>query len=81
MDLSKWLNDERLLANLIGIHVVLAVILIASIILRKLLKNSGDHLTRWTALQWLEGISREAVKGLRSMLFWSTAATAVSVSP
>src|SRR5436305_34328 len=72
MDLSRWLNDERLLANLIGIHVVLAVVLLVSIVLRKLLKNGGDQFARWTACHWLEGASKEAVKSMRSMLFWTT---------
>ncbi|MSQ95230.1 MAG: mechanosensitive ion channel family protein [Gemmataceae bacterium] len=72
MDLSKWLNDDRLLTNLISIHVVLAVVLIVSVILRKLLKNGGEQFVRWTGLHWLDGISQEAVKGMRSMLFWTT---------
>lgn len=72
MDLSKWLNDERLLANLIGIHVVLAAILLVSIILRKLLKNGGDQFVRWTGLPWLDGASKEAVKSMRTILFWTT---------
>lgn len=72
MDLSKWLNDDRLLANLIGIHIVLAAILLVSVILRKVLKNGGDQLARWTGLPWLDSMSKEAVKGLRSMLFWMT---------
>src|ERR1043165_728382 len=72
MDLSKWLNDERLLANLIGIHVVLAVVLFVSIVFRKLLKNGGEQFVRWTGLHWLDGISKEAVKAMRSLLFWCT---------
>lgn len=72
MDLSKWLNDDRLLANLIGIHIVLAALLIVSVVLRKLLKNGGDQVARWTGIHWLDGVSKEAVKGMRSMLFWTT---------
>jgi moderate conductance mechanosensitive channel len=72
MDLSKWLNDERLLANLIGIHIALAVVLILSILLRKLLKNTGEQFIRWTGLTWLESASKEAVRSMRSMLFWVT---------
>ena len=53
MDFSKWLNDERLLANLIGIHVVLGAILVVSIVLRKLLKNGCEQVARWTGLHWL----------------------------
>jgi small-conductance mechanosensitive channel len=72
MDISKWLNDERLLANLIGIHVVLGVILIVSVVLGKLLKNGCEQVARWTGLHWLDSASKEAVKGMRSILFWST---------
>jgi small-conductance mechanosensitive channel len=72
MDISKWLNDERLLANLIGIHVVLGVILLVSIVLRKLLKNGCEQVARWTGLHWLDRASKEAVKSMRSILFWST---------
>src|SRR6516225_10014961 len=32
MDINKWFNDDRLLANLIGVHIALAAILIASIV-------------------------------------------------
>lgn len=74
MDLAKIFNDERLLANLIGIHIVLAVLLVVSVILRKLLKHGGESAARWTGLHWLDGVSKEAVKGMRSMLFWTTVA-------
>jgi small conductance mechanosensitive channel len=74
MDLTQWLNDDRLLANLIGIHVVLAIILCVAIILRKLLKNGCEHLARLTGIQWLDGFSKEAGKGVRAIVFWSTVA-------
>ncbi len=72
MDLSKWLNDDRLLANLIGIHLVLAVLLILSVVLRRSLKSASEQLARWTGLQWLDAVSKEAGKGMRAVLFWST---------
>ena len=74
MDLSKWLNDERLLANLIGIHVVLAVVLLLSIVFRKVLKSCGEQIGRWTGLTWLDKFGKEAFTGMRSILFWSTVA-------
>jgi small-conductance mechanosensitive channel len=77
MEFSKLLNDDRLLANLISIHVVLAVLVVVSIILRKLLKNGGEQVSRWTGLTWLDGVSKEAVKGMRAMLFWTTIALMV----
>ncbi len=72
MNFSQWLNDDRLLANLISIHVVLAVLVILSITLRKLLKDGSDQVAGWTGLSWVAGISKEAVKSMRSVLFWST---------
>jgi small conductance mechanosensitive channel len=72
MDLSKWLNDERLLANLIGIHIVLGVILLVSIVLRKLLKTGSEQVSRLTGLAWLDDASKEAGKSLRTILFWCT---------
>lgn len=72
MDLSKYLSDDRLLAHLIGIHVVLAVIVVCSIALRKLLKTGGEQVARWTGFEWLDGISKETVKSIRPLLFWTT---------
>ena len=72
MDLGKWLNDDRLLTNLISIHVVLAVVLIVSVILRKLLKNGGDQFVLWTGLQWMETATKDAVQSMRTILFWCT---------
>ncbi len=72
MDLNQILNDERLLANLIGVHVVLGVILGVSILLRRLLKQGGEQVSRWTGLAWLDSLGKEASKGLRAVLFWAT---------
>lgn len=72
--LSQWLSDDRLLANLIGVHVVLAGLLILSIVIRKLLIHGGGQLVRWTGLHWLDGVSKEAVRRMRSLLFWTTLA-------
>lgn len=72
MDITKIINDERLLANLIGIHIVLGVLLLVSVVLRRILKNGGEQVARWTGINWLDGVSKEAVKGLRNLLFWTT---------
>jgi small conductance mechanosensitive channel len=69
---NSLMNDERLLAHLVGIHVVLLVILFASVALRKALKHGGDQFVRWTGLHWLDGMSREATQSMRAMLFWAT---------
>ena len=74
MDINKWFNDDRLLANLIGVHIALAAILIASIVFRKLLKTGSEQIVRWMGLRWLGRASKEAIKGMHSILFWSTVA-------
>ena len=55
------------LANLIGIHVVLAVILLISVILRKLLKTGSEQVSRWTGLGWLDDASKEAGRSMRTV--------------
>jgi small-conductance mechanosensitive channel len=74
MDLSQYFRDERLLANLIGMHVALALILVVSVALRKLLKRGGQGLGHWTGLRWLDGLGKEATRGLRAVVFWTTLA-------
>ncbi|MCI0378635.1 MAG: mechanosensitive ion channel family protein [Gemmataceae bacterium] len=69
---GDWFADDRLLANLVGLHVILAVFLVVSVILRKILMQGGDVLVRWTGLHWLDGISKEAVRKIRALLFWAT---------
>jgi small conductance mechanosensitive channel len=68
------LNDERLLAHLIGIHVVVALLLIGSVALRKLFKHGGRRLAGMSRQPWLHGLSRQAHRGLRNVLFWITLA-------
>lgn len=70
--IGVWLSDDRLLANLIGLHIVLCAVLIISVVLRKVLIHGGDELARWTGLHWIDGFSKEAVRRIRSLLFWTT---------
>jgi small conductance mechanosensitive channel len=66
------LNNDRLLANLVGIHVILGALLLASVLVRKTFKHGGRQFVRWTHLHWLEGLNREAHRSLRGLLFWVT---------
>jgi small conductance mechanosensitive channel len=69
---NSVLNNERLLANLIGIHVVLGGLLVFSVGLRKLFKHSTKRFVRWSELKWLHGLDRQAHRSLRCGLFWLT---------
>ncbi len=70
-----WLTnfaDDRLLTNLIGLHIILGAVLLVSVIMRRIIMHGGSHLVRWTGYRWLDGFSKEAVRHLRALLFWST---------
>src|SRR5687767_2984227 len=70
--ISEFLGDDRLLANLIGVHVILGGILVVALIIRKVLLHGGDSLVRWTGLHWLDQIGKEANRRVRSLMFWTT---------
>lgn len=70
--ISDFLGDDRLLANLIGVHLILGIILIVSFIVRKILLHGGNSLVRWTGLHWLDQVGKEANRRVRSLMFWTT---------
>jgi small-conductance mechanosensitive channel len=70
--IGNWLSDDRLLTNLIGLHIVLGAILFVSVVLRKIVTRGGSQMARWTGLHWLDGISKEAVRHVRALLFRAT---------
>jgi small-conductance mechanosensitive channel len=72
LSIGDFLTDDRLLANLIGIHVVLGIVLIVSFISRKILLHGGDSLVRWTGLRWLDQVGKEANRRVRALMFWTT---------
>lgn len=79
--LSDFLGDDRLLANLIGVHLILGLILIVSFLVRKTLLHGGNSLVRWTGLHWLDQVGKEANRRVRALMFWTTLlALAVSLA-
>jgi small conductance mechanosensitive channel len=68
------LNNERLLANLIGIHLVLAALILLSVAARKTFKHGTQRLIRWTEIAWLNRIHKQAHRSLRGIMFWLTLA-------
>src|SRR5262245_13327517 len=75
--IRDYFADNRLLANLIGIHIVLGVILAVSFVVRKVLLHGGDSLVRWTGLHWLDHVGKEANRRVRTMMFWTTVLTLI----
>ena len=76
---NNILGNERLLVNLIAIHVVLGVVLIGSLLIRKFLLQGSRHLVRFTGKDWLGNFHQEAERSIRSLLFWMTVLTLFAV--
>lgn len=70
--IGEFLSDDRLLFNLIAMHVLLVSSLIASIVFRRLLAHGGNHFVNLTGLSWLQGISEEASRRIKTFFFWTT---------
>ncbi len=73
--LSRFGNafaDARLGANLVAVHGMITVTVIASLLLRRVIIRGGSGLGDRTGLPWLEAAGEEAVRRARSLLFWLT---------
>lgn len=70
--IGQFLDDDRFLFNLMAIHGLVAVTLVVSIVIKHLLVRGSDQLAHFTGLDWLEGVSKEAMRRARSVLFWLT---------
>jgi moderate conductance mechanosensitive channel len=70
--IRAFFADDRLDANLIAFYGVAVLVLIASLILRRLMKHGGSRLGRWTGLRWLNAVGDEAARQARRLLFWLT---------
>ena len=70
--ITQILADDRLLANLVAIHIFLAVTLILSVFVRYVLVHGGTQLVRITGMRWLDGVGQQATRRVRAFLFWLT---------
>jgi small conductance mechanosensitive channel len=69
------LTDDRFLSNLLATYGVIAVLVAASLVARRLLGQGGERLAQWTGLHWLEGVGREAALRARRLLVRATLAS------
>src|SRR5947209_9515084 len=70
--LGSTLADGRLGVNLIAVHGLITLVVLGSLILRRLLQHGQSRLIRWSGLRWLEAAGEEAVRHARAVLFWLT---------
>lgn len=72
MDWLSKIADDRLLANLVALHLVLGLVYVGAIVLRRVIMHGSTRIAGWTGLHWLDGISMEAARRARALLFWTT---------
>jgi small-conductance mechanosensitive channel len=75
---TQFLSDDRLLANLIAVHVLLAALLLMSIVVRKLLQSGGQRFLSWFGVSWLRGVTEEATTTARDLIYWTTSGLMVA---
>ena len=75
--LGNPLADGRLGANLVATYGLITLIVLTSIILRRMVTHGGSRLAEWTHLRWLSAAGEEAARHTRKMLFWLTVAMLV----
>jgi small conductance mechanosensitive channel len=66
------LSEERFTANLIAAHGAILVLVLASLVLRRLLTHGGDGLIRWTGARGFDAVGKEATRQGHTLLFWLT---------
>jgi small-conductance mechanosensitive channel len=74
---AAFLSDDRLLANLIAIHVLLVALLLVSLAIRKLVQSGGQRFLSWFGFSWLRGVTEEATSTARDFVYWITVALMV----
>ena len=70
--LADYLADGRLGANLIAAHGLITLLVLASLILRRLLVRGGSRLACWTGLDCIEQAGEAVARRARVLLFWLT---------
>lgn len=70
--IATFLGDDRLLANLIAVHVGLALILCVSYLVRRLVFRFGERLFGSLGASWMRGVSEEASDAARNLIYWVT---------
>src|SRR5947207_5614006 len=71
---AAFLSDDRLLANLIAVHILLVGLLLLSFMIRHLLQRSGQRFLSLFGFSWLRGVTEEATGAARDLVYWLTLA-------
>lgn len=66
--LRDTLTDHRFVANLTVTYGIIVVMVLASLIVRRLVGHGGERVAQWTGLRWLDGVGREAARRSRRLI-------------
>jgi small conductance mechanosensitive channel len=66
--LRDALTESRFVANVTVTYGLIVVMILLSLIVRRLLGHGGERLAYWTGLHWLDGFGREAALHSRRMI-------------
>jgi hypothetical protein len=64
----ETLTESRFIANLTVTYGIIVVMVIISLIVRRLLGHGGERLAQWTGLRWLDSFGREAAQRSRRLV-------------
>jgi small-conductance mechanosensitive channel len=71
------LTESRFIANVTVIYGGIVVLVLLSLVVRRLIGHGGEHMAQWTGLRWLDGVGREAAQRTRRLVAWLTWLTVV----
>ncbi len=68
----EFLTDHRFIANLTTTYGIIVVMLLVSLVVRRLLAAGGERLAQWTGQRWLDGVGQAAAQQSRRLIGWLT---------
>src|SRR5437879_5465186 len=69
---NSLLNDDRLLAHLVGAAAILGVLVLVSWLIYAIFRTSMHRFVCWCEIRWLHDAHEHAHRGLRRLIFWVT---------
>ncbi|HKI38102.1 MAG TPA: mechanosensitive ion channel family protein [Gemmataceae bacterium] len=66
--IRDFLTESRFIANVTVSYGLIVVMILLSLLVRRLLGHGGERLAHWTGLHWLDGVGREAAHRSRRLI-------------
>jgi small conductance mechanosensitive channel len=66
--LRDLVSDHRFIANLTVTYGVIVLVVLLSLVVRRLIGRGGERLAQWTGQRWLDGVGKEAAQRARRLV-------------